>query len=97
MMKKMFFCVLLALICWHTNSVADDAIEQKQILATKGYVDSAVDYVAAEIPDSYTKSEADTLLNAKAASDDARFNTVATSQPSGTPPVGQAFIWLSAN
>jgi hypothetical protein len=30
-----------------------------------------------------------------AAGDDARFNTVPTTQPSGTPPTGQVFIWFN--
>jgi hypothetical protein len=29
-----------------------------------------------------------------AAGDDARFNTVSTSQPSGTPPTGTVFVWF---
>ncbi|MBQ0012986.1 MAG: hypothetical protein KBS86_00215 [Proteobacteria bacterium] len=66
-------------------------------LTTKSYVDSAVAYVSAKIPNSYTKTETDNLLNAKASSDDVRFNTVATSQPEGSPPEGQVFIWVSTN
>lgn len=34
-------------------------------------------------------------LDAKADVNDARFNTIPTSQPMGTPPAGQVFIWFN--
>lgn len=34
-------------------------------------------------------------LDTKANADDVRFNTIATAQPSGTPPAGQVFIWFN--
>lgn len=36
-----------------------------------------------------------TALENKADVDDVRFNTVSTTQPNGTPPEGQVFIWFS--
>ncbi|MBQ7055314.1 MAG: hypothetical protein IJN91_00050 [Alphaproteobacteria bacterium] len=35
-----------------------------------------------------------TVQNTVAAGNDARFNTIATVQPTGTPPSGHAFIWF---
>ncbi len=35
-----------------------------------------------------------TAQNTVAAGDDARFNTIATTQPTGTPPSGHAFVWF---
>lgn len=96
MIKRVFFCVFV-LVCFIGSVFAEGEGVQKPTLATKGYVDSAVDYVTDQIPDAYTKKETDDLLDSKASSDDVRFNTVPTSQPSGTPPSGQAFIWVSAN
>jgi hypothetical protein len=34
-------------------------------------------------------------LDAKADVNDTRFNTIPTSQPMGTPPAGQVFIWFN--
>ena len=40
-------------------------------------------------------SAVNSALDDKADKDDIRFNTVSTSQPVGTPPTGQVFIWFS--
>ena len=42
----------------------------------------------------YARLPVGTAASTVAAGDDARFNTVATSQPSGTPPTGTVFVWF---
>jgi hypothetical protein len=42
----------------------------------------------------YARLPVGTATSTVAAGDDARFNTVATSQPSGTPPTGTVFVWF---
>jgi hypothetical protein len=54
----------------------------------------ASDYIANK-PDIYTKTQLDTKLDTKADADDVRFSTVPTTEPSGTPPEGQVFIWFN--
>ena len=43
----------------------------------------------------YARLPVGTATSTVAAGDDVRFNTVSTTQPSGTPPTGQAFIWFN--
>ena len=40
-------------------------------------------------------SEINNSLGQKADVDDVRFNTIPTTQPSGTPPAGHVFIWFN--
>ena len=64
----------------------------------------AVEYIANKVSEVNT-SATDTqypsaravqnALDTKANADDVRFNTIATVQPSGTPPAGQVFIWFN--
>lgn len=54
----------------------------------------AADYIQNK-PDIYTKAEVDVALDTKADSDDIRFSTVPSTEPSGTPPSGQVFIWFN--
>lgn len=44
---------------------------------------------------SYARLPVGSAANTVAAGDDARFNTIPTSQPSGTPPAGHVFVWFN--
>lgn len=92
MLKKVFLFCVLGFVCLAVDAFAES---QTPVIATKEYVDSAVQYVTGATPDSYSKSETDGLLAGKA--DVAVSDTIATSRPSGTPATGRAFIWVSEN
>lgn len=94
MLKKVCLFCVLGLGCVVVDALAADQTSVS-VLATKGYVDSAVQYVTGVVPDSYTKSETDNLLASKA--DVSVADTIATTRPSGTPAAGRAFIWVSEN
>lgn len=64
----------------------------------------AVEYVANKtnsVSDASTDAQypsaraVNTALAQKADVDDVRFDTIPTSQPAGTPPAGQVFIWFN--
>lgn len=61
------------------------------------YVANKVSQISASATDSQYPSAAAvrSALDAKADTDDVRFNTISTTVPTGTPPAGQVFIWFN--
>lgn len=83
-----------------TDSSAPDFILNKPDIpdeSTLEHIDNKVDEISgAAGPDDYpTVHAVDVALDAKADIDDVRFDTVSAARPSGTPPVGQVFIWFN--
>ncbi len=78
-----------------TNPDALDYIKNKPI--NHEIVDNKVTVLSADVTDEqYPSARAvHEYLTTKADADDVRFNTIPTSQPAGTPPAGQVFIWFN--
>ena len=83
-----------------TNENAPDFIKNKPDIPTA----DRVEYVAnktTDINDDSTDAQYPTAravnasLATKADADDVRFNTISTTQPIGTPPAGQVYIWFN--
>ncbi len=69
------------------------AAEQPARIASKAYVDIEISSLDTRVTDEVTTLNES--ISTKAAVDDTRFNTVATAEPTGTSPDGQAFIWCN--
>ncbi len=83
-----------------TDTTAPDYILNKPVIpdeTTLEHVDNKVDVItdAADADDYPTVGAVSDALDAKADADDVRFDTISTTQPSGTPPAGQVFIWFN--
>lgn len=83
-----------------TDSNARDFIRNKPEIPSPDAVEY-IDNKVLEISDSVTDNQypsaraVNNALSTKADVNDVRFNTVPTSQPVGTPPAGQVFIWFN--